>query len=134
MAHPFGPIIHQYTRAQAIADGELVNVTHQARELGIKLPVALTRRVWQDSVAWTDADTRNTGIPQDEHGRLHDVLWLTAQKLRRLPRFTGHTSVELWRVPRNARSTKPRATHLEVVCSPGDNAEPVITIQFPNED
>ena len=38
----FGPIIYAYTRSQALADGVLVDVTEIAREVGFKLPVALT--------------------------------------------------------------------------------------------
>ena len=39
-------IIYAYTRAQAIEDGELVDVSETARESGIKFPVAVTRAVW----------------------------------------------------------------------------------------
>ena len=35
-----------YTRAQAIADGILVDVSETAREAGFNIPVALTRTVW----------------------------------------------------------------------------------------
>jgi len=39
-------IIYAYTRAQAIEDGELVDLSETAREAGIKFPVAVTRAVW----------------------------------------------------------------------------------------
>ena len=134
MNHPFGPIIHRYTRADAIATGDLVDVSTTARQAGIRYPVAVTRAVWEDCIAWTPADSRYTGAVQDQAGRLWDVLWLVAQKLRRLPRKTDRVTVLLWRVPRDARTTKPRMVHLVAVCGPGDDAEPVITIQFPGED
>lgn len=35
-----------YSRAQALEDGVLVDVSETAREAGIKLPVALTATVW----------------------------------------------------------------------------------------
>ena len=38
----FGPVISCYSRAQAIEDGVLVDVTNMAREAGFKWPVALT--------------------------------------------------------------------------------------------
>jgi hypothetical protein len=43
----FGPedLIHRYTRAGALADGVLVDVSAVAREAGIRFPVALTRAV-----------------------------------------------------------------------------------------
>jgi hypothetical protein len=132
--HPFGPIIDRYTRADAIATGDLVDVSITARQAGIRYPVAVTRAVWEDCIAWTPADSRYTGAVQDQAGRLWDVLWLVAQKLRRLPRKTDRVTVLLWRVSRDARTTKPRMVHLVAVCGPGDDAEPVITIQLPGED
>jgi hypothetical protein len=36
-------LIHSYSRAQAIADGVLIDVSATAREAGIRCPVALTR-------------------------------------------------------------------------------------------
>ena len=39
-------LLYAYTRAQALADGVLVDVTTTAQEAGIKYPVALTRAVW----------------------------------------------------------------------------------------
>jgi hypothetical protein len=35
-------LIHRYTRAQAIADGVLIDVSAVARKAGITYPVALT--------------------------------------------------------------------------------------------
>ena len=73
----FGPPISIYTRAQAIEDGVLVDVTETAREAGFRCPVALTSEVWADCVEWTEADkTSATRACQDEAGRLWDVLWM----------------------------------------------------------
>src|SRR5262249_25990843 len=64
-------LIHRYTRAQAIADGVLIDVSATAREAGFKFPVALTAAVWARCVAVPP------GVAcQDEAGRLWDVLWL----------------------------------------------------------
>ena len=43
-------IVHRYTRADALADGVLVDVSAVAREAGIKFPVALTRAAWERCV------------------------------------------------------------------------------------
>ena len=40
------PIFSTYSRAQAIEDGILVDVSDTAREAGFTIPVALTRTVW----------------------------------------------------------------------------------------
>ena len=44
-------VIYAYTRAQAIADGVLVDVSKLAREAGFKIPVAVTAGVWAECVA-----------------------------------------------------------------------------------
>ena len=46
----FGDVIYQYTRAQAIEDGMLIDVTETAREAGITIPTALTAAVWERCV------------------------------------------------------------------------------------
>ena len=46
----FGEVIHRYTRAQALADGVLVDVTDAAREAGFRTPVAMTIAVWSKAV------------------------------------------------------------------------------------
>src|SRR4051794_35457994 len=62
-------LIHRYTRAQAIADGALINVSATAREAGFTYPVALTAGAWARCVAVPP------GVAcQDEVGRLWDVL------------------------------------------------------------
>ncbi|WP_114814048.1 DUF6573 family protein [Paraburkholderia kururiensis] len=124
----FGKTISTYTRAQAIADGVLVDVSAMAREAGFRIPVALTSAVWADCVAWTDADSG-----RGESGRLWDVLWMGALAAKRA-RGTQRIAFELNRVPRDGRTTQPRPVVLNLHIGPGDNAEPVITILMPNED
>ena len=71
-------LIHRYSRADAIRDGVLVDVSATAREAGIRFPVALTRTVWERCV------TIPAGVLcQDEVGRLWDVCWLLACAIRR---------------------------------------------------
>lgn len=43
----WGDVIDRYSRADAIADGVLVDATDAARELGIALPAALTSGAWE---------------------------------------------------------------------------------------
>src|SRR5947209_13543473 len=64
-------LIHRYSRADALRDGVLIDVSQTAREAGIRWPVALTRAVWERCVRVPP------GVAcQDEAGRLWDVLWL----------------------------------------------------------
>ncbi len=50
-------MIFAYTRADALTDGELVDVSTTAREAGLIFPVAITRAAHALHVEWTDADT-----------------------------------------------------------------------------
>src|SRR5436305_775637 len=64
-------LIHRYTRADALRDGVLIDVSATAREAGIRWPVALTRTVWERCVRVPPGV-----VCQDEAGRLWDVLFL----------------------------------------------------------
>lgn len=75
----FGEPISVYTRAQAIADGVLVDVTEWASAEkgfhgGFRCPVAFTANLW----AAIDRKTAH----QDTRGRAHDVLWMSSLALR----------------------------------------------------
>jgi hypothetical protein len=119
-------VIHVYTRAQALADGVLIDVSVMAREAGFKAPVALTAAVWADCVAWP----REHPI-QDEPGRLWDVLTMARFEARR----HGNLQVLPFRVLRvPPGGSKPQLTQLTLHIGPGDQAEPVITILLPGED
>lgn len=117
-----------YTRAQALEDGVLVDVTPQAKENGFKVPLALTAAVWADCIAW---DNAVENYPQNEQGRLRDLLWMAYFEARRR-RNAQIVPFGLLRVPH--RGTKPELVQLILHIGPGDNAEPVITIMQPGED
>ncbi|MFG2761633.1 DUF6573 family protein [Streptomyces wuyuanensis] len=131
-ADPFGPLIHAYTRADAIRDGALVQVEEGiAGEAGFRVPVALTQAAWLDCVAWSDEDNRQTY--QDQSGRLWDVLFMSRVAAARQA-GANRVSVELYRVPKDGRSQAPKLARLVCVIGPGDNGEPVVTIMQPDED
>src|SRR3954468_18054793 len=75
-------LIHSYTRAEAIADGQLVDVTAQARRFGITCPVALTAAVFGRCV---EVPKRRRRL-ESEDARLHDVLWMLTVAMRRASR------------------------------------------------
>jgi hypothetical protein len=127
----FGEQIHRYSRAQAIADGLLVDVTELAQEAGFRVPVALTAAVWADCVAWGEEDTRRQTY-QDEQGRLWDVLWMA---ILTACRGTGHMlTFQLNRVPRGNQGSNSLLVTLKLCIGPGDSGEPVITLLMPNEE
>jgi hypothetical protein len=64
-------LIHRYTRADAIADGVLIDVSATAREAGFRWPVALTCAAWERCVS-----VPPSVACQDEAGRLWNVLFM----------------------------------------------------------
>lgn len=128
----WGEPIHVYTRAQALQDGVLVDVSDTAREAGFRLPVAMTAAAWADAVAWSDADTVRQ-VPQDQSGRLWDVLFMACLAARRAAN-ASLVGFDVLRVPRGGRAVEPRVLRLNMSITGGDSGEPVITILLPNED
>lgn len=129
----FGEVIYAYTRAQAVEDGVLVDVSETAREAGFRWPVALTRAAWADCVAWTEDDSHRQ-VCQDESGRLWDVLWMAFNAIRGTATDEPQILYEFYRVPRDGKSIRARRTKLKLVAGPGDAGEPVMTIMLPEED
>lgn len=123
----FGDVVHAYTRANAIEDGTLVDISELAKQAGFAMPVAMTAMAWAELVAWND---NNAGL-QDETGRLWDVLTMARYYAKR---GGNRQSCEVLRVPNTPRATVPKLAKFVMACAPGDNAEPVITIMLPGED
>ena len=129
---PFGDVIYSYTRAQALEDGYLVDVSEMAREAGFKLNTVLTRTVWNDCVEWDDDDSKRQTY-QDQDGRLWDVLFMASNSARMNPN-SSQILYQLYRVPRGGRGKRAKLVTLKLHIGPGDQGEPVITIMMPNED
>jgi len=122
----FGEPIYAYTRAQAIEDGSLVDVSTAAREAGIKYPVAMTSAVWERCVRVP----RGLAGVQDEAGRLWDVVYLLSVAIRVTRQ--GSRVAYCVRVQTSARQAE--LIRLYAVCGPGDDAAPVVTIMAEGED
>lgn len=129
----FGKVISSYTRAQAVADGVLIETGTMAREAGFRWPVAITAAAWADCVAWTDADSERQ-THQDQSGRLWDVLFMASHAARANANAGAELVYELFRVPRDGRATDAELTQLKLLVGPGDDGEPAMTILLPNED
>jgi hypothetical protein len=119
-------VIHSYSRAEAIADGVLVDVTSWASATtgfhgGFTIPVALTAPVWADVEAIPE---RFQGT-QDVRGRGHDLLWMAAVAARKAPRQGSLLFQVLMDVGRT------RCQTYRLVVGPGDAGEAVVTILKP---
>ena len=120
----FGPIIYAYTRADAIRDGELIDVTATAAEMGYRVPVAVTRAVWVGVVEPDDTPG------QSAEGRLWDVLWMLHYAIATGPRAGSTIAFQLYALIGGVS----RLVTLKAEMGPGDEAEPVLTIMWPDED
>ncbi len=132
-ATAFGPVIDAYTRAQAIEDGVLVDVSDTAREAGFNIPVAVTRAVWNRLVAVPEG---YLGF-QDERGRLWDVVSMARHyALRASDRDRVTTCVLVRDIRQDLHdSNRPPRKHFPVVAiGAGDDGGPAITIMFPEDD
>lgn len=133
----FGEVLSSYSRRQAIEDGVLVCISgpdyegdpwmpDMCRELGFKFPIAVTAAVFRECIELTSAAVRACN---DMRGRLWDVLFMLKLAIRH---SQGDTVLFEYRCV--TKSTRPSRVRLKSICGPGDDAEPVLTIMFPDED
>ena len=124
----FGEVLYAYSRAQAVADGVLVEVSKVAAEAGIESPVFLTRSVYDAYVTVPDGVTG-----QDEAGRLWDIVWMLRFAIIRSRPGADHLPVALY-VRNNNRLAK--LVKLIATCGPLDmgDPQPAITVMMPDED
>ena len=113
-------LICSYTRAQALADGVLIDVSERARRAGIKYPTACTASVWSliDCLPASDTDTL-AGIVRDV--RAEEVLRVMLAAIRQARGTDRVTFAAL-------------GANLWAQCGSGDTAAPVITIMLESED
>lgn len=122
-------IISVYTRAQAIEDGILVDLSQfkEPAEAGFKFPMACTAAVW----ALIDPSDMAPG--NSITGRLWDLCWMMKNAARRARGSVINFRVIFTLKARNGRWVQ-RETALKAVCGPGDTPEPVLTVMLPDED
>lgn len=114
-------VISCYTRAQALSDRELVDVTETAKEL-YKYPTAITR-----SLAATINNIPEYASHEDTEGRLWDVLWMSRQSGTLIHETTKEFKVKM-SVKGGGRWLK-----LWAVCGPSDDGSPCLTIGYPED-
>lgn len=122
------PVISRYTRADALTDGVLIDVTPMAREAGFVFPVAVTKALMTD----IDAIPSSLSGLADHNGRLWDVLWMTRAEIRRAG-DTDRVEVSLV-MPVELADGPLRMWHtFQAVIGPGDDGEAVITLMGMDE-
>lgn len=138
----WGKPIFQYSRAQAIADGVLVDLTNATddkghllcRQVGFKYPLAITRAAWAKTIeaggTWRregDGEVLELKDGQSLTGRLWDLL-----SMLRLAsgRVEGKDHVHFQVLVDVEGDGHHEVVKLWALCGPGDDAEPVVTIML----
>ena len=127
--NPFGDMIYSYSRADALNDGVLVDVSETAREAGIIFPTAMTIGSYAECVGW-DNDVEK--VYQDVSGRLWDVVFMLTHAIKSKRNPGSQIHFKLMSVPRG--ETEAVEVELKAIIGPGDEGEPVMTILLPHED
>ena len=142
----WGEPIHAYTRAQAIADGVLVDLTTATddqgqllcQQAGFKVPIAITRAAWDKTVeaggTWKpqgDGEILELKGGQSVTGRTWDVLWMlrvACGQANAVDRIHFQVLVDV------NGDGRHELVRLWALCGPGDDASPVITVMLEGED
>ena len=119
-------IVFSYTRADALADGVLIDLTPIARTYGFKLPFAVSDALYHGYVVPSE-DLEALG--QSLEGRLHDLLTLANVAARR---SMGEDRV-YFNVAFLMRPEKTETVQVVLHVGPGDSGEPVLTLCLPED-
>jgi hypothetical protein len=117
-------VIHAYSRAEAIEDGVLIDVSKQAAEVGITLHTAVTPGVWAELIGnpmWEGWGT------EDE--RLRRLLSDSCSELERLGKDVAFFSIRMTDMGAIIKEIEIRAQR-----GPGDDLKPVLTVMLGHED
>jgi hypothetical protein len=121
-------LIYSYTRAQAIADGVLVDVTSQAKQIGFRLHTVVTATLFN---GYVEPQAGLEGEGQSVAGRLHDVMVLALFAARR----AANTDRVTFKVDFLMEPGRKETVEVIAVIGPGDDgAIPVLTIMLPEDD
>ena len=125
------PLVYAYTRAQALADGVLVDITPAASEFGFRYPTAISA----DLAARLSPNEREENLGQSFAGRLKDVLFLASIAAGVAgPSDRLRIDISLFEIDETPPHRTRRSTlSLWLMVGPGDTHEPVITIGFPGD-
>ncbi len=111
-----------YTRAEAISDGQLIDVSQSARQLGICLSVAITASAWAQLIA----------VPhkkEEEIERLFALLGRVQFELDQTPAFDHRLIVSV-----EAETGEQKQIEIRVTVGPDEKGKIVVTVMLGYED
>ena len=124
-------IISTYSRAEAIEDGVLVDMTQEpfgslAREAGIVWPIAMTTTAFAEFVEVSNTAEHSC---QDIKGRWWDVVWMFRQTRREVSPLEAR-----WELVVRDPDGRLVQKQLKCVSGPADDGSPCLTFMLPSED
>lgn len=121
-------VISIYTRAQAIDDGALIDVSEFASTRGFKMPVCVTHAVHFLCV-------EVAGDEEASNERLSDVLMMAHMAAKGAQENADRVYFKVLATPRSDHRDGEAVEHdLIMHIGPGDSMEPVLTIMTPEDD
>lgn len=115
----FGDVIYSYSRADAIKDGHLIDLSRPAKVMGFKIPVAITCGAL--SASYVDK--------QDLHAMAQAASTILRTLLSAIAAQKGQNDRVTF-----ALRVGSEIEQYHAVVGPGDTSDPVITIMLPGED
>jgi hypothetical protein len=120
----FGEPISVYTRANALSDGVLADVTSHASDL-FKIPVAFTSALWEILRDLPPGESGEEALAN----RIREVLRAAIAVAQSNPKPTSQFTFPIL----IGTPGGPKTLELLVHCGPGDRGEVVLTIGFPSD-
>lgn len=114
-------VIDAYSRARALKNGELMDVTREAKEVGIDYPMAITSAVWRWISREADPGKEIAAM------RFFILMNIAASNVRGLSLSSNDNERRFevaWELPDGVLEV----ARFKVVCGSGDNSEMVVTI------
>lgn len=121
-------VISVYTRAQALQDGVLLDVSDLAREAGFTWPTALSDHLYHSYIV---PALDLVGEGQSIAGRLWDTLMVLRHAIRSSKDDTYLRFTVLFQM---SPSAAPVPVELVSVAGPDDDGSPCLTIMLPEDD
>lgn len=118
-------IIHSFTRKEALETGQLMDISHVAKQAGVKFPIAVTQSVWE-GVIQPDQIAMDRG--ESVEGRMWDVSFMFTLYARKTSGDTLYFPVA------HTVKGESQISTLKATIGPGDTYAPVITIMYQDED
>jgi hypothetical protein len=122
-------IISCYTRAEALEDGVLRDVSLVAGGVGFKIPVAVTAGVWAECVAVAFGSASRQRREEERLFRLLRAACMAARNCK-----DRHADLLCFDLLPSPALPGQDPVRLVLSVGPGDQGEPVATILFPYED